>query len=429
MVLPLLFAVSFISISLISPASTATNILTPAQNLTEGQTLVSFNKQFELGFFSPGNSSNSFLGIWYHNLPLTVVWVANKGNPVTGSFGQLTLTRNGGLLLYNHSTSIVWCVNLTVMANSPILELLDSGNLVIRDEETESNNYAWQSFDYLSDTLLPGMKLGWKLKTGLNRFMRSWKSNEDPSDGEFTYSIDPPESPQLVLRRGLQKQYRCGPWDGARLSGGYEFKENTVFKPIFNSNSDEVYYTFEVSDKSILSRLVVTRFGQIQYLTLPNHSQEWVMMVTLNRENCDRYGMCGTYGSCYNDDPNCRCLKGFKPKSPQDWSLIDWSGGCKRKHELNCSNGDGFVKYKGLKLPDNSVVWANYSHEECKVECLNNCSCMAYTIIDVHGNGRGCVVWLDELIDIRDFPSEGDEIYIRMARAEIGMYTLVFQFN
>ncbi|XP_059660550.1 G-type lectin S-receptor-like serine/threonine-protein kinase SD1-1 isoform X2 [Cornus florida] len=143
------------------------------------------------------------------------------------------------------------------------------------------------------------------------------------------------------------------------------------------------------------------------------------MMVTLNRDYCDRYGMCGPYGNCYAADPNCRCLKGFTPKSPQAWSQVVWTDGCVRRHELNCGNGDGFVKYTGLKLPDNITVWGEYNQEECRVECLKTCGCMAYTNIDVHGNGSSCGVWLNQLIDMREFGDEGEEIYMRMARAEL----------
>lgn len=47
---------------------------------------------------------------------------------------------------------------------------------------------------------------------------------------------------------------------------------------------------------------------------------------------------------------------------------------------------------------------------------------MAYTSIDIYGNGSECVVWLDKLVDIRDSTHDGDELYIRMARAELGIY-------
>ncbi|CAK9138691.1 unnamed protein product [Ilex paraguariensis] len=414
-----IFAIYFIFLSIISHTSIAADTLTPSQNLTDGQTLVSSNERFELGFFTPGTSRNRYLGIWYHNLPLTVVWVANKENPLTDLFGRLSLNKNGGLFLHNRSMGVVWTTNQTVGVRSPVLQLLGNGNLVIRDGGTEGNRFVWESFDYLSDTLLPGMKLGWTLSTGLNRFMQSWKSNEDPSGGDFTFRLDTPETPQLILRKRSEKQYRWGPYDGKRFSGGNELKSNPVFLPMFIYNSDEVYYTYKVLDESVLSRSVVTPLGMLQYLTWRNNSRDWTMMVTLNRFYCDRYGMCGPYGNCYPDDPNCHCLDGFIPKSPQDWRIIDNLGGCKRKYELNCSSGDGFVKYTDLKLPDKSIAWPIYSPEKCRAECLRTCACMAYTYINVHGNGSQCVVWLDELIDIRNFPDGGEELHIRMARAEL----------
>lgn len=256
---PLLLVFYTIFISLFSHSAIATNsTLTPAQNLTDGQALVSPNQRFELSFFSPGNSKNRYLGVHYHNLPLTVVWVANKNHPITDASGQLTVTENGALVIKNGSDGIVWDTNGTEAGNSPILQLLDSGNLVVR--ENESGDFIWESFDYLSDTLLPGMKLGWNMKTGLNRVMRSWKSNEDPSDGEFSFSLDPPESPQLILRKNSENQYRWGPWDGARFSGSNEFKTNPVFTPIFTSNSDEVYYTYQVLNDSVLFRFSSSPF-------------------------------------------------------------------------------------------------------------------------------------------------------------------------
>ncbi|PKI73765.1 hypothetical protein CRG98_005836 [Punica granatum] len=95
--------------------------------------------------------------------------------------------------------------------------------------------------------------------------------------------------------------------------------------------------------------------------------------------------------------------------------------GCTRKWELDCGNGDGFVKYKDLKLPDNSRLSSNrsLSLEECEMECLNNFSCTAFTRIDIHGKGGDCVLWFEELIDMKNYPDGGDVLYIRMARAEL----------
>lgn len=96
---------------------------------------------------------------------------------------------------------------------------------MVKSEEGDGDDYVWQSFDYISDTLLPGMKLGWKLKTRINRVLRSWKISEDPSDGDYTFGLDPPESPQFILRKGSKKEYRWGPSDGNSLSGNNELED------------------------------------------------------------------------------------------------------------------------------------------------------------------------------------------------------------
>ena len=61
-----------------------------------------------------------------------------------------------------------------------IAKLLDSGNLVLMDgSDGNTDSYIWQSFENPADTLLPGMKLGWDVKTGLHLFLTSWKSGDD----------------------------------------------------------------------------------------------------------------------------------------------------------------------------------------------------------------------------------------------------------
>ncbi|GMN50974.1 hypothetical protein TIFTF001_020117 [Ficus carica] len=133
----------------------------------------------------PGSSKNRYLGIWYKNLPLTVVWVANKNKPIVDSLARLSLTSSGFSLSYNN-TVIVWSVNSTKALTSPILQLLNNANFVLRDENrVESEDYyIWQSFDHITDTILPGMKLGWDLQRDLHRNITSWSSDNDPVDAE-----------------------------------------------------------------------------------------------------------------------------------------------------------------------------------------------------------------------------------------------------
>jgi hypothetical protein len=63
---------------LLSGFSNASDSITQSQTISEGRALVSADGSFELGFFSPGSSTNRYLGIWYKNIPvITIIWVAN----------------------------------------------------------------------------------------------------------------------------------------------------------------------------------------------------------------------------------------------------------------------------------------------------------------------------------------------------------------
>ena len=160
----------------------------------------------------------------------------------------------------------MWSLNPEEGAKDPVLQTLDSGNLVMRDESYVWNSsYIWQSFDHPTDTLLPGMKLGWDLKTGLNWYLTSW--TDDPSSGNYNYGVDLEGLPQLVLRGASGKLFRIGEYYENKFSGNPALAENSLFKPIFVANKEEVYYTFEATDSSIYSRMVVFYSGLVQHLS------------------------------------------------------------------------------------------------------------------------------------------------------------------
>ncbi|KAL6207012.1 hypothetical protein ACLB2K_024257 [Fragaria x ananassa] len=52
----------------------------------------------------------------------------------------------------------------------------------------------------------------------------------------------------------------------------------------------------------------------------------------------------------------------------------------------------------------------------CKAQCLSNCSCLAYAyIVKI-----GCLVWSKDLIDVQEFISDGEDLFIRLAHADSG---------
>ncbi|KAK6142591.1 hypothetical protein DH2020_022939 [Rehmannia glutinosa] len=125
--------------------------LSANQTIADGQTLISQNQNFELGFFYPGTSGNRFLGIWYKDTPDVVVWVANRNDPIK-----------------------------------------DSDEVFLK-----------------GDTRLPGMRMVYNSNPGLEKHLTSWKSNENPSSGSFIYRIENQGLPEMVILRGGVKIYRA----------------------------------------------------------------------------------------------------------------------------------------------------------------------------------------------------------------------------
>ncbi|GJT97391.1 G-type lectin S-receptor-like serine/threonine-protein kinase isoform X1 [Tanacetum coccineum] len=413
------------TISTLLLTSTAISTITANQNITDGQTLVSDDETFEMGFFSPSNvSSNRYLGIWYNQIAVkTVVWVANKETPLTDNSNVLVLNGEGNLILFNSTNRRIWSSNSSVIGNNPVAQVLDTGNLVIRNEnDNDPENYLWQSFDYPGDTFLPTMKYGKDFVRGLDKYLTSWKTADDPSPGEYTNRFDFEGYPQILLRKGSDVQYSSGPWNGLRFNGMPSLKPNDIYTFEFEFNEKELYYQYELVNNSVLSRMILNTDGILRRFIWVERTQEWLLYVSGQTDNCDRYGLCGRYGICnINDSPACGCLRGFDPRFPDEWRRADWSNGCVRKVQLNCDGGDGFIKQSGVKLPDTRKASFNVSMNlaECEKVCLRNCNCTAYANLDIRSGGSGCLIWFDDLIDIRTYAEDGQDIYVRMAASEL----------
>ncbi|KAL2476171.1 G-type lectin S-receptor-like serine/threonine-protein kinase [Abeliophyllum distichum] len=368
--------------------STATDIINTTQILRDGDTLVSSGRRFELGFFSPGNSNNRYVGIWYANINnITAVWVANRENPVNNTTGILKVIEPGVLVLLNDTNNIVWSSNTSRAARNPVLQLLDTGNLVLREANDDlPENFMWQSFDYLTNTFLPNMNFGWNSETG-----------------------------NVTL-------CRLGPWNGHRFTGIPNSRQDPTYTYEFIMDEKKTYYREFVIDKSVISRVTLSQSGVLQRWTWVDRIQDWVLYLNIPADICDTYKLCGAYGSCnVANSPSCGCLNKFVPKDPEGWVRSDWSNGCIRTIPLNCQKGDAFLKYSGIKLPDSRHSWFNKSMtlEECKVECSKICSCTAYAQLDKTIERSGCLFWSEDLIDIRDMSVDGQDIYIRMASSEL----------
>lgn len=427
-ILPFMVVIAKILL-LISRISTATDTITNSQPLPDGKTLVSEDGTFELGFFNPGSSSNRYVGIWYKNIQVRrVVWVANRERPIQDNSSMLAISQEGNLVLLSQNKSVLWSANLTTKPLSPIVQLLDNGNLILREDKDDNNNednFLWQSFDYPTDTVLPDMKFGWDRKTGINRRATAWKNWDDPSPGDFALSFILGSNPEPIMWKGSTIYHRDGPWNGFGFGGTPALRPNPLFVFKFVNNSEEVYYTFSLKNKSVISILVMNQtLSARQRLTWIPQSKTWTLYQSVPQDNCDAYNLCGAYGNCIVEaSPVCQCLEGFQPKSPQNWNAVNWAQGCVPIKPWNCSvkSKYSFRRLAGMKVPDIANTWLNGSMtlDDCEAKCLDNCSCTAYANLDANA-GSGCLLWLGELIDLRQFSGVGQDLYIRMPASEKG---------
>ncbi|KAL9994648.1 putative non-specific serine/threonine protein kinase [Helianthus debilis subsp. tardiflorus] len=408
---------------------TCIDTITLTQPVNDGDILVSSGENFALGFFSPANSTNRYVGVWYNKVSeQKVVWVANRDQPITNSSGILSVDETGNLVLHEKDQGLVfWSTNVSGVVNDVSAQLLDSGNLVLFQGLVNKEVYSWQSFDHPSNTLLPDMKFGLDKKTGLNRVVTSWKSTGNPGVGDYSCKLEFVGSPQLFLFNGMTKVWRTGSWTGLRWSGIPEMDGKDLYNVTYTNNNDEVVIVYQMRNSTIFSRIVVTESGTMDRLTWQEADRKWVRFWSAPNDQCDGYNHCGPFGLC---DPyrlgtfECDCLPGYEPRSPQNWYLRDGSKGCKIKPGTQmCKAGDGFVEAAHVKVPDTSNARVNMSLglKACEGLCLGDCTCMGYASADISkgAEGGGCITWHGDIIDTRTFTDGGQSFYIRVDSDEL----------
>ncbi|KAG5014912.1 hypothetical protein JHK82_020592 [Glycine max] len=370
------------------------NTITINHPIRDGDVLVSNGLgNFALGFFSPRNSTNRYVGIWYNKISeQTVVWVANRDTPLNDTSGVLKISNNGNLVLHDNSTrslNPVWSSNVSIESTNNIsAKLLDTGNLVLI--QTNNNNILWQSFDYPGNTMLPFMKLGLNRKTGLDRFLVSWKSPNDPGTGNMTYKIDPTGFPQLFLYKDKIPLWRVGSWTGQRWSGVPEMTPNFIFTVNYVNNESEVSIMYGVKDPSVFSRMVLDESGHVARSTWQAHEHRWFQIWDAPKEECDNFRRCGSNANC----------------DPYHADKFEW-----------------FVEVTRVKVPDTSKarVAATIGMRECKERCLRDCSCVAYTSAN-ESSGSGCVTWHGNMEDTRTYMQVGQSLFVRVDKLELAKY-------
>jgi hypothetical protein len=362
---------------------TNNDTIRPGQSLNTSETIVSANGRYRLGFFSPKNSTVSYLGIWYYNVygGANVVWVANREDPFLNSSAVLTFNPDGNLVISGGRS--LYALTNTSGGNDTYARLSDTGNLILKNG---ASHILWQSVDYPTDTLLPGMKLK-DAKTGWS--LTSNTSIQDPAPGRFSLHY-------LGSRKELIVTEESEPYWISSLSG--------VLADIFVIDGD--YITWPRNYTSNITSIRLDVSGNF--------------ILESSQINDDRYWNWttnGTYPDCGNfslriDTADagfrCDCLPRFLPSMDQR---------CIRKTALSCRD-DGFLRMSNVFLPTNHQHWYDGRPSECESACLKQCSCTGYAYDKEHR----CLVWNGTLLNMKQFLANNtftNDFYLKLARADL----------
>ncbi|GAB4860581.1 hypothetical protein Ancab_035741 [Ancistrocladus abbreviatus] len=402
-----------------------TQSLTQNQHLKDGEYLVSANNVFSLGFF-PNNFTSDperkinrcsgydsphlrsgydspyrcsgydspyrrlgydspyrYLGIWYTNSSYKrPVWVANRNKPILGRSGYLMIDNDGNLKIFHHGGSpvVLNSENLVTRKRTRGI-LLDTGNFELRELNSNGTDgqLLWQSFDHPTDTLLPGMKLGYDLTTGKNWSISSWLDVDLPATGSFTLGIGPNSPDQLTIMRGEKIYWKSGDWhDGQFQNLKDEYYIYTDNSFIFNVNKS--YFNFSALNPSILLPLLVMEGRGSLWKGEKNVLRQvsrWTILV-----ECSRY--------------------------PSDYG--EMSAGCVKRKLPKCRKNIRFNYRIGYVISNASKYFEDHimSPIDCEDKCFYDCACVVYA--PIYANGTGCELW-SKLEDIRIDDGYGYKVF------------------
>ncbi|KAK7338989.1 hypothetical protein VNO77_19625 [Canavalia gladiata] len=421
----ILFFVLFMLCCYLLKVGIAIDTITSSQSIKDPETLSSKDGNFSLGFFSPENSTNRYVGIWWKSQS-TIIWVANRNQPLNDSSGAVTIPEDGNLVVLNGERRIIWSSNVSHIVSNTSSKFSDFGKLVL--VESATGNILWDSFQQPSNTLLPGMKLLTNKTTGEKVELKSWKSPSNPSVGSFSVSVVARLNiPQVFIWNGTRPYWRSGPWNGGVFIGISQMVNAYLS---FQVGDDEegnvdIYYTISSASEFVIYNL--DSHGQYEEKWWDGEKKEMIVSWSSRVSDCDVYGMCGPFASCNPlSSPICSCLKGFEPSNTEEWNMQNWTSGCVRRTPLLCERVkdqnksvdrkvDGFLKLQMIKLPDFPEGYPLITPEVCGSQCLENCSCVAYS----YDTSIGCMFWTGNLLDIQQLSSGGLDLYVRVAHTEL----------
>jgi hypothetical protein len=377
--------------------------------------LVSANGDFSAGFFPVGDNAFSF-AIWFKKSSVpTVVWMANRDDPVDGRGSKLSLLKDGKLILTNSAGNTIWstpAASTSSEASNLQLQLLNTGNLVLNN--SDQSVVIWQSFDSPTDTLLPQQTL-----TRVSSLI-SKKSQADYSIGHYKLHFDDNNVLRLLYQGPtVSSLYWPTPWVNDPESIGRS-KHNTSRNAVLNvsgyfQSSDN--FAFQAADFGLVipRRLTVDPDGNLRLYSL--QETDWVVTWQVLSLPCQIHGICGPNSLCSYDHASgrrCDCLNGFKRKNSTDWSY-----GCEPEFDIACNQTDGssFVQLAHVEFYGSDIDFMRTNFTGCEELCLMRCDCKGFQFSFIPDEGVYHCFPKFMLLNGQRTLNFGGDFYLRLPRA------------
>jgi hypothetical protein len=236
----------------------------------------------------------------------------------------------------------------------------------------------WQSFDYPTDTLLPGMKLGFNTKSGHNWSLTSWSNEEDPASGSFTLGMDPNNTNQLIIWWQGEIYWVSGLWLNFSFNLPHVLSNDAYYHFSYHSEENEKYFNYFVYE------------DVISFQRLTSKASGALLGMDMNGAK---------------DILSC-----------EQASFLD---GCFGKKNDKCFSGERFISRKGIMLRSGFKFNKRdkLTLSDCKAICAIYCSCSAYA--SKNDDETGCEIWRDTWSNfIKKNSDDSRYIYIRQSHFE-----------
>ncbi|KAI3666968.1 hypothetical protein L6452_42009 [Arctium lappa] len=303
--------------------------------------------------------------------------MANRDEPVNGKQSELSLGKDGNLVLIDAGHYVIWSTQTKAKSSSSVqLQLENSGNLVLDDGD---RSIIWQSFDHPTDTLLPNQAF-----TKTTQLVSS-RSSTNCSSGFYKLVFDNDSILRLLYDSpDTTSLYWPDPRVAAWKAGRFQYinTRRASFDSMGQFNSSDGF-TFLTADFGMARQRIMRMDidGIVRVYSLVEHEKgtQWEIQWQAISHSCRIDGICGANSLCtYSQDSGrkCSCLHGFKMVNSKDWSY-----GCEPEFKSCIQDECGFIELRDTEFYGYDIRFhINSTLDACKKDCLQDRNCSGFNL-------------------------------------------------